>query len=135
MESDPPQVRAQGSRVPLWPRRPLRGARVMSGVMHTGGGGIDVDATSPFGSHLVYPVTPHPGRQGRCGRVCLGKEEGSRSSEASGSIWHKHSPSPSPWKPKRLPNQPETPGSIIEGGKEERRTVLCHLRQEGQDLH
>ena len=38
----------------------------------------------PFGNHLVYLATPHRGKQDKCGRVCLGKEEGSRPSEACG---------------------------------------------------
>ena len=85
MESDPLQVRAQGSRVPLWPWPLLRGARVLSGVVGTGGAGfvdVDADHTPPFTSHLVYPAIPYRGKQDGCGCVGLGKEEGSRPCDA-----------------------------------------------------
>ena len=47
---------------------------------------IDVNAKPPppVSSHLFYPTPPHRGTEDGCGRVCFGKEEGSRPSKACG---------------------------------------------------
>ena len=89
VERVPPQAGAQGSRVSLWPLRLSRSAPGLSAQVSARG--EMTSSTSmlsppppPLGSHLFYPSPTNRGTQDGCGRLGLGKEEGSRPGQARG---------------------------------------------------